>query len=470
MKGPEMFTLEFIRNHDLGEIQIRKIESIQNTEYQMEIKDLNTEEFKNILKKRIPKGFEWILNYIEFKPIRKISGNFNRRFGIFPVFKIKPRFCLLDFKDYGEFTLHPYHLNLAVSKTGHFVNMGTMKEIGSEIIRTINLAYEAVKVPRSYLSSATSRTKHRLTAEAWVKNDDYFINYIVDHIDRNKFNNRVENLRWVSQAVNIGRHNSSSNEDNRYMLMDVEIGKIYEFLSLRKIADFLRVDVRNIEARTLPTIIKIKTKEGDKYYIIEDKENFTNWSLLKKAVIGKYRYKVIYPNNSIKYFVTIEDVVRSFKIPRKVLGSDRYEDAKNYLANIDVKLVRLVENDYRNPNNKKYKIEAMDLDTGEVIVADSTRLMAEKLGLKSKSHIIFRLNGNKREGLPLVIGNKKYLIRKSTEPWPEIREKKNESRNIYDNVTGRTFSSLREAARELHVNRATIASDLKGPMLRFKYV
>ena len=470
MKGPKMFTLEFIRNHDLGKIQVRKIDDIQNSEYRMEIVDLNIEELKNIIRKRIPKGFEWILKYIEFKPMRKISSNFDRRFGIFPVFNIRPRFCLLDFKDYGEFTLHPYHLNLAVSKTGHFVNMDTMKEIGSESIRTVNLTYEAVKVPRSYLSNATGRTKHRLIAEAWVNNDDYFNKYIVDHIDRNKFNNKAENLRWVSQAANIGRHNSVGDEDKRYLLMDVEIGKIFEFYSLRKVADFLGLNVRNIEARTLPTILTVKTKDGEKYYILEDKERFTNWSLLKKAALKRYRYKVVYPNNSIKYFITIEDVIRTFKIPRKVLGSDRYKDAKKYLAGMDVKLIKLVEDDYRNPNNKKYKIEAMDLDTGEVLVADSTRLMAEKLGLKSKSHIIFRLNGNKREGLPLIVGDKRYLIRKSTEPWPEIRERKNEARNIYDNVTGRTFSSLREAARELHVSRSTIVSDLRGPMLRFKYV
>jgi len=41
---------------------------------------------------------------------------------------------------------------------------------------------------------------HRLVAEAFVENSDN--NNVVDHINRNKTDNRAENLRWVSSSEN----------------------------------------------------------------------------------------------------------------------------------------------------------------------------------------------------------------------------------------------------------------------------
>jgi hypothetical protein len=38
-------------------------------------------------------------------------------------------------------------------------------------------------------------------------------NLVVDHLDRNKLNNRVDNLEWVTQSVNIKRHYERMNTD-----------------------------------------------------------------------------------------------------------------------------------------------------------------------------------------------------------------------------------------------------------------
>lgn len=44
---------------------------------------------------------------------------------------------------------------------------------------------------------------HRLVADVFCKKDDP--NFVVDHIDHNRANNRANNLRWVSQSENVKR-------------------------------------------------------------------------------------------------------------------------------------------------------------------------------------------------------------------------------------------------------------------------
>lgn len=46
---------------------------------------------------------------------------------------------------------------------------------------------------------------HRLVAYAFIPlpDDSLFVKYQVDHIDGDKMNNRVENLRWVTAKENI---------------------------------------------------------------------------------------------------------------------------------------------------------------------------------------------------------------------------------------------------------------------------
>ena len=44
--------------------------------------------------------------------------------------------------------------------------------------------------------------KHRIIAEQFVPNDDPENKVQVDHIDRNKTNNSIDNLRWVSASEN----------------------------------------------------------------------------------------------------------------------------------------------------------------------------------------------------------------------------------------------------------------------------
>lgn len=84
------------------------------------------------------------------------------------------------------------------------------------------------KNPKAY-------TVHRLIAMTFIPNPDHKPQ--VDHIDCDKSNNRVENLRWASQKENM-RHASASgmldNSAKKARKRMVEIGSKYGFENSQK--------------------------------------------------------------------------------------------------------------------------------------------------------------------------------------------------------------------------------------------
>lgn len=61
---------------------------------------------------------------------------------------------------------------------------------------------------------------HRLVAEAFIPNPNNLSD--VDHIDRNKHNNSISNLRWVSRIENM------SWNAKPFCITDTKTGKVYE--------------------------------------------------------------------------------------------------------------------------------------------------------------------------------------------------------------------------------------------------
>lgn len=71
-----------------------------------------------------------------------------------------------------------------------------------------NAGYCAVKLCK--LGTNRLLQVSRIVATAWIPNPDNLPE--VDHLDRNPFNNRVDNLEWVSREENIRRRKGHSNK------------------------------------------------------------------------------------------------------------------------------------------------------------------------------------------------------------------------------------------------------------------
>ena len=80
---------------------------------------------------------------------------------------------------------------------------------------------------------------HRLVALAFIKNENPEILTQVDHIDCNRTNNRVENLRWVTPKQNTQHSLKLGNRDwYKYRFINSETGEVLEFSNAAKVCKY----------------------------------------------------------------------------------------------------------------------------------------------------------------------------------------------------------------------------------------
>jgi uncharacterized cysteine cluster protein YcgN (CxxCxxCC family) len=93
---------------------------------------------------------------------------------------------------------------------------------------------------------------HQLVVECWGEPRPKGKDWCIDHIDENKTNNKVENLRWLPRSENTRRSQiGKSNPRKAVVQMESEVKKEIvnlsnQGLSQRQIADFMGKSQRSI--------------------------------------------------------------------------------------------------------------------------------------------------------------------------------------------------------------------------------
>jgi len=96
-------------------------------------------------------------------------------------------------------------------------NLGNVRHKRNKNILTprVSIKKRGYKCCQVYISDENDKQRnqkiHRLVATAFLPNPDNLP--VVDHIDRNSENNRLDNLRWYSQSDN--NRNTNVRKDNK---------------------------------------------------------------------------------------------------------------------------------------------------------------------------------------------------------------------------------------------------------------
>ena len=90
--------------------------------------------------------------------------------------------------------------------------MFTIKANGRIIKESLN---KTIGYITCYLTNHKQYYKHRLIAQQWIPNPDNLQQ--IDHINRNRTDNHISNLRWISRSENCKNKTSIHNVIYEYV-------------------------------------------------------------------------------------------------------------------------------------------------------------------------------------------------------------------------------------------------------------
>lgn len=358
--------------------------------------------------------------------------------GISIIFK-KP----YHYKHNTSFRLIASDPTLAINKNGNVLNTETGKHLCVVWCRYPYIRYELKQLKI-----------HRLVALTWIKNDDWYNNIVVDHIDGNTHNFKSDNLRWLSYKLN---HQVSLRQGNReenlvVITRNIDSGEVTEHASLVKACEYMgrsriTTKVTDLEpGRVWKGIygrfeIKLANDNTDWAYA-ENKEN-----MRKQPNHNKSRVLFIY-NNATTLYNSIEEAAKALLDVK--IENTREGLTKKLQAKYPGCVVAIEDKSY----------QAKNMRTGEVITCKTIGELCSKLGDEFKKSTI-------RTYIACNKTHNSYIFRETPFPYTDVwvqgedsKEASNASMtikatNIETGVELR-FGSLRALARYYGVNKNTV--------------
>lgn len=188
--------------------------------------------------------------------------------------------------------------NYSINNVGIITNIKTNKIINGTI--TVD-GYISVKLYNK-LGERKSFKIHRLVAEAFIKNDENKLT--VDHIDRNRKNNNVINLKWATSKEQNQNKKQSTNQREKLgravNRIDIETNSIIEtYNSLREASEWLLQYNGNQNKNSFTHISSVCTGKNKSAYGFKwcFTDNIVNYSELWKELLPELvndvkRYKI----------------------------------------------------------------------------------------------------------------------------------------------------------------------------------
>lgn len=371
---------------------------------------------------------------------------------------------------YKDLRMIPRFPNYFISKSGVLYNNKTGKFIKPTNIN--NGYYPTISInDQAGRYSSRSQALHRLVAFAWLENTDYTKYNILDHIDGNKQNYQVNNLRWVSykQNNNFVYEQRLKSDNFPVIIRNIDTGEITKHDTLTKACLYMGRSRINTEHQPLDKDKIWKGKLGR--FEIKKENDPREWFYTENT--KNIRLHV----NTADITIIINGITTKYK---------SWKDVKINLLNLKPELsigvdriVRKIKNIYPTAV-VEYHLKNGVLGTDGITIykANSTADMSKKTGVP-KSTII------KYMSLHKAYGKWKFKVDDGNENFENIKDysiPKNISRKIQilDKSSGKVFifNSLREAelCKDLTITRKYISKYLsnngeyENDKYTFKYV
>lgn len=332
--------------------------------------------------------------------------------------------------------------NIYSIKTGHFLKPRSYPD-------TVNNIFNFKNYPSVNLNGKIVYV-HRVVAETWIPNDDYYSKSVVDHIDANKFNYDASNLRWCTPGDNarFTLEQNVKTDAKSVVTRNIDTGEIKEHLSITKACEYIGRSRLNTTQQ--PLIPEMIWKGTNGRFEMKWKDDNRDWVYVEKTEReGK-------TNNQTTITFKNGDDVRVYN-NRIDASNDLLNGA--YTNGFEM-LTKKIKEIYPNANvycTSRRHIQAKRLSDGYIIEADTAKNLIPKL----RPDVISKATINKYVLLGKPYNGWLFRIKPEdpNEPWDDTEEvlSKNTPMKIKvtDVITGeeKVFDSLRKIASYFDVSR-----------------